>query len=112
MAAGFSEGPDELATRGRETVGIPGQNCASLVGFADKVEAVLEDQGRGQVLEFTEEARFPDLVFPSLGAQRKDKPNGVISARVLFNRTHGLAVNTRTRIRDQERSLIAADLKP
>ena len=91
------------------------QNYASLVGFADKVEAVLEDQvGRGQVLKFTEAeagARFPDLVVASLGAQRKDKPDGVVSARVLFDGTHGLAVNTRTRIRDQERSPIAADLE-
>ena len=91
------------------------QNYASLVGFADKVEAVLEDQaGRGQALKFTEaeaRARFPDLVVASLGAQRKDKPNGVISARVLFDGTQGLAVNTQTRIRDQERSPIAADLK-
>ena len=48
------------------------QNYASLVGFADKVEAVLEDQaGRGQVLKFMEaeaRARFPDLVVASLGA--------------------------------------------
>ena len=74
------------------------QNYASLVGFADKVEAVLEDQAsRGQVLKFTEaEARAP---LPS-PCQSKDKPNGVVSARLLFDSTHGLAVNTRTRIRD------------
>ena len=35
----------------------------------------------------------------------------MISARVLFDGTHGLAVNTHARIRDKERSLIAADLK-
>ena len=91
------------------------QNYTSLTEFADKVEAVLEDQSaRGQVLKYSEEAardRYPDLVVASLGAQRKDKPNGEVSARVLFDGTHGLAVNTRTRIRDQERSPIAADLK-
>ena len=89
------------------------QNYASLVGFADKVEAVLEDQAsRGQVLTEAEaRARFPNLVVASLGAQRKDKPNGVVSARVPFDGTRGLAVNTRTRIRDQERSPIAAELK-
>ena len=74
------------------------QNYASLVGFADKVEAAFEDQaGRGQVLKFKEaeaRARFPDLVVASQGAQRKDKPNGAVSARVLFDGTHGLAVNT------------------
>ena len=32
-------------------------------------------------------------------------------ARVLFDGTHGLSVNSRTRIRDQERAPIAADLK-
>ena len=71
------------------------QNYASLVGFADKVEAVLEDQAsRGQVLKFTEaeaRARHPHLVVASLGAQRKDKPNGVVSARMLFDGTRGLA---------------------
>ena len=80
-----------------------------------KLRRCFEDQaGRGQALKFTEakaRARFLDLVVASLGAQRKDKPNGVISARVLFDGTHGLAVNTRTRICDQERSPIAADLK-
>ena len=91
------------------------QNYASLVGYVDKVKAVLEDEvGRGQLLRLTEaeaRARFPDMVVASLGAQRKDKPNGVVSARVLFDGTHGLAVNTRTRVRDQERSPIASDLK-
>ena len=64
------------------------QNYASLVCFADKVEAVLEDQaGRGQVIKITEaeaRAHFPDLVGASLAAQPKDKPNMVVSARVLF----------------------------
>ena len=62
-----------------------GTNCTSLTGFADKVEAVLEDQAaREQVLKYSEkEARFchPDIVVASLGAQRKDKPNGEVSAR-------------------------------
>ena len=42
---------------------------------------------------------------------KKDKPNGVVSARVLFDGTNGIAVNTRTRLRDQERGPIASDLK-
>ena len=53
----------------------------------------------------------PGSVIASLGANRKDKPNGVVAARVLHDGTNGLAVNTRTRIRDQERSPIASDLK-
>ena len=55
--------------------------------------------------------RYPDLVIASLGAQRKVKQGGKVSARVLFDGTHGLCVNTRTRLRDQERAPIAEDLK-
>ena len=76
------------------------QNYATLTGLADKVVAVLEDQvSRGQVLKFTEAeavARYPDLLIGSLAANRKDKPNGVVTARVLHDGTSGLAVNTRT----------------
>ena len=56
-------------------------------------------------------AKYPDLVIASLGATRKDKPNGVVTARVLHDWTNVLAVNTRTRTRDLERSPIASDLK-
>ena len=38
-------------------------------------------------------------------------PSGAATARVLFDGTHGLAVNTRTKIGDQGRSPIASDLK-
>ena len=38
----------------------------------------------------------PDLVVASLKAARKDKPCGVVTARVLFDGTHGISVNTRT----------------
>ena len=76
---------------------------------------VMHDQAsRGQLLVYSEaEARRinPDLVIASLGAQRKEKPGGKITARVLFDGTHGLCVNMRTRLRDQERAPIAADLK-
>ena len=75
---------------------------------------MLEDQtSRGQLIKLPEDeakARYPNLVIASLGANRKDKPNGEISACVLFDGTNGLQVNTRTRLRDQERSPIAADL--
>ena len=98
-----------------DTVSMWRTNYASLDVFPDKVLAVLEDQAtRGQVIKMTEHEarrRYPDLVVASLGAQRKDKPGGAVSARVLFDGTHGITVNTRTRIRDQERGPIAADLK-
>ena len=54
---------------------------------------------------------YPYLVIASLGAQRKEKPGGKVTARVLFDGTHGFCVNTRTRLRDPERAPIAADLK-
>ena len=114
VEVGTAKGPAELVTRGtkHKPGHLGGRTTGLLVGFADRVEAVLEDQAsRGQLLKFTEaeaRARFPNLVVASLGAQRKDKPNGVVSARVLFDGTHGLAVITRTRIRDQERTPIAA----
>ena len=91
------------------------RNYTSLQELSDKVVDVLEDQARrGQVLKLSEpeaRARFPNLVVASLGANRKDKPNGTVTARVLFDGTHGISVNKRTRIRDQERAPIAADLK-
>ena len=91
------------------------RNYTSLQELSDKVVDVLEDQARrGQVLKFTEteaRARSPNLVVASLGANRKDKPNGTVTARVLFDGTHVTSVNKRTRIRDQERAPIAADLK-
>ena len=80
----------------------------------DKVIAVLQDQAaRGQVLKHSEtEARelFPGLVVASLGAQRKEKPGGEVTARVLFDGTNGIFFK-RTKVRDQERSPIAADVK-
>ena len=63
---------------------------------------------RGQVIVLSEteaRLRYPNLVIASLGAQRKEKPGGKITARVLFDGTHGLSVNSRTRIRDHGRRL-------
>ena len=91
------------------------RNFSSLDQWKDKALEVLHDQSaRGQVLilpEHEARRRYPDLVVASLGAICKDKPNGEVTARVLFDGTHGLWVNRRTRIRDQERSPIASDLK-
>ena len=47
----------------------------------------------------------------SLGANRKEKATGEVTARVLFDGTHGIDVNRRTRVRDQERGPIASDIK-
>ena len=73
-----------------------------------------DQASRGQIIVLKEKEakdRYPDLVIASLGAQRKEKPGGKVSASVLFDGTHGLCVNSRTRLRDQERAPIAADLK-
>ena len=84
------------------------RNYASLVEHSKKVIGVLEDQDvRGQVPVLEEhEARLrcPNLVVASLGANRKGKPHGVVSARVLFDGTNRIEVNKLTWIRDQERA--------
>ena len=90
-------------------------NYASIDELTDKVEEVMEDQAlRGQVIKLSEsEARrqFSDIVVASLGAQRKEKAGGVVTARVLFDGTHVISVTSWIRVRDQERSPIAADIK-
>ena len=54
--------------------------------MSENVVKVLVDQAsRGQMLVLSEEqarTQFPNLTIASLGAQRKDNPNGVVSARV------------------------------
>ena len=64
-----------------------------------------------RLLEAEARARYPRLVIASLGANRKDRPNGEVTARVLHDGTNGLAVITKTRLRDQERCPISSDLK-
>ena len=77
-------------------------NYPSLSEHIERVKKVLEDQtSRGQLIKLPEDeakARYPNLEIASLGANRKDKPNGEILARVLFDGTNGLQVNTRTRL--------------
>ena len=91
------------------------RNYASQATFEEQELEVLHDQAAwGQLLVYSEaEARraFPNQVIASLGAQRKEKPGGKVTARIIFDGTHGLCVNTRTRLRDQERAPISADLK-
>ena len=53
----------------------------------------------------------PTLRSPHSERIVRTSRGGVVSARVLFDGTNGIAVNSRTRIRDQERAQIAADLK-
>ena len=93
--------------------GIWRRNYSSLAEYEGQVLEVMRDQAiRGLVLtEFDARKQYPDLVIASLCAQRKEKPGGNIRARVLLDGTHGLCVNSRTRLRVQERAPIVADLK-
>ena len=56
--------------------------------------------------EIEARSRFPNLTVASLGAQKKEKPGGV-----LFDGTNGNFVNTSTHLRDRERAPAAPDLK-
>ena len=92
------------------------RNYSTLQPLEQQVLDVMHDQAtRGQVLVLSEteaKLRYPDLVI-SVAWCPAEKRNlgGKITARVLFDGTHGLSVNSRTRIRDQEQAPIAADLK-
>ena len=81
--------------------GVWRRNYSTLQEFESQVLEVMYDQAaRGQIIVMTEpeaKRRFPGLVIASLGAQRKEKPGGKVSARVLFDGTHGLCVNTKPR---------------
>ena len=97
------------------TQGLWNKNYSTLSALRTEVEEVLRDQAkRGQVLmmpEVPSKRRFPNLVVASLGALKKEKPGGVVSARVLFDGTNGSFVNTSSTLRDQERAPVAADPK-
>ena len=56
-------------------------------------------------------ARYPGLIVASMGANRKEKSGGTITARVLHDGSNGIPVNRRTRVRDRERCPMASDLK-
>ena len=78
--------------------GVWRRNYSTLQAFEEQVLEVMHDQAsRGQVITMTEaeaKNRFPYLVIASLGAQRKEKLGGKITARVLFDGKHGLCVNS------------------
>ena len=76
------------------------RNYATVQPLVKEVYDVLDDQTqRGMFIRLPEQvakARYPNLVVASLGANRKDRPNGEVTARVLHDGTNGLAVNTKT----------------
>ena len=83
------------------------RNYPAVATLSAEVTEVLEDHARrGQVLKLTEheaKSRYPGLVVASLGANKTEKPGGVITARVLHDGTNGVSLNRRIRLRDQER---------
>ena len=109
------ENPDDYLDAGHDTEAVWRSNYPTVDELVEKVEEVLEDQvKRRQVLKLPEEVakvRYPGLVIASLGANRKEKSDGSITARVLHDGSNGIAVNRRIRVRDQERCPMASDLK-
>ena len=111
--------PDEpqSLSRGRGSWGRDSLAEEPLDGppLAKEVHDVLDDQTRrGMLLRLREaeaKAKYPHLVIASLGADRKDTPNGEVTARVLHDGTNGLAVNTKTRLWDQDHSPTSSGLK-
>ena len=78
------------------------RNYSTRQAFEQQILEVMHDQAaRGQNIVLSEkEAKrtYPNLVIASLGVQRKEKPGGQVSARVMFDGTHELSVNTRIRL--------------
>ena len=46
-----------------------------------------------KLFEHDARKQYPDLVVAALGTNRKHKPSGIVSARVLFDGSNGIAVN-------------------
>ena len=107
--------PDEYLDAEHDPESVWRSNYPTVSELAEKVEDVLEGQvRRGQVMKHTEEEAkrlHPGLIVASLGANRKEKSDGTLAARVLHDGSNGIPVNRRTRVRDQERCPMASDLK-
>ena len=84
------------------------RNSASLHEPSDMVIGAMEDQTRrGQIIKLTVRTWWSR---PS-GPTERTNPQEKFQHASFFDGTHGLSVNTRTRIRDHERSPVASDLK-
>ena len=98
--------------------GADNKNYASAKELAEAVKEQLElSVAKGHAMKLTEEeARKKygnSLVVASLGAQVKNgaKETGDLTVRLLFDGTHGVPVNAGIRVRDQDRSPAAPDIK-
>ena len=100
------------------TCGADNKNYSSAAELAEAVESQLElSVEKGQAFKLTEhEARekYGDrFVVAALGAQVKSgsKETGDLTIRLLFDGTHGVPVNKGIRVRDQDKSPAAQDIK-
>ena len=82
---------------------------------AETERQVEEHVARGLAFKLSPlEARclFPKLCISSLGAVTKTDSVGVVTGlRIVMDGTHGVEVNSRIRVRDQDQCPIAADVK-
>ena len=88
----------------------------SLHALQTKVLEVLTDQAKKGNLPVLSEADAAKNVSESgvsltRGSEEGQARGGIVSARVLFDGANGISVNSRTRIRHQERAPVATDLK-
>ena len=112
------EQEDPEAYKSYEEWGADNKNYASAAELAQAVEEQLVASVKnGQAFRLTEkEARDRygnKLVVAALGAQVKSgsQDTGDLKIRMLFDGTHGVPVNQNIRVRDQDRSPAAPDVK-
>ena len=112
------EPEDPEAYKSYEEWGADNKNYASPAELAQAVEDQLVASVKvGQAFRLTEEeprARYGNkLVVAALGAQVKSGSQDAddLNIRMLFDGTHGVPVNQNIRVRDQDRSPAAPDVK-
>ena len=111
------EQADPEAWRAPPTESVWRENYRSAQAEERELERQLgEMTERGLCLKLTqEEARikFPGLLVSSLGAVVKEpaNPGGERKVRMVLDGTHGVKLNERIRVRDQDRCPTAADVK-
>ncbi len=101
---------------GQTTEGVWRENYLSVKAHVQLIERQLEDHAaRDLALSLSpEEARrrFPDLTVVSLGAVAKiDTPTQPEDLRLVMDGTHGVALNSHTKPRDQDRCPTSSDVK-
>ena len=102
--------------RGNSVEAVWRDNYRTAVQHHRLIAAQLEDHAaRGLALKLTEKEardRFPDLTIVSLGAVEKiAEPSKPEDVRLLMDGTYGVNLNTKIRVRDQDRCPTAADVK-